>query len=50
MTNFAKNYTAETCNKLYSSESVVVTNVDEYIDEIINENNKMEEVCLLDDE
>lgn len=50
MTNFAKNYTSETCNKLYSSESVVVANVDEYIDEIISENNKMEEVCLLDDE
>ena len=50
MTNFAKNYTSETCNKLYSAESVVVVNVDEYIDEIINENNKMEEVCLLDDE
>lgn len=49
ITNFAKNYTTETCNKLYSSESVVVANVDEYIDEIISENNKMEEVCLLDD-
>ena len=50
MINFAKNYTTETCNKLYSSELTVVVNVDEYIDEIISENNKMEEVCLLDDE
>lgn len=50
MTNFAKKYTSETCNKLYSAESVVVVNIDEYIDEIISENNKMEEVCLLDDE
>ena len=50
MINFAKNYTTETCNKLYSSELNVVVNVDEYIDEIISENNKMEEVCLLDDE